>query len=366
MTQSKVRKVLFYINTISTGGAERVLVQLTKHFSKAGWETVLVTSYPSENEYTVCAEVKRVSLEPEELKQSRLQRNISRIRKLRRICKSEKPNVMISFMQEPNFRAVLAAAGLPVKTIVSVRNDPNREYAGVLGKLTGKLILPMADGCVFQTEEAKAWFPKRLQKKSAIIQNEVSEDFFKTQRNSAHDIVTVGRLCEQKNHRLLINAFAEIAQKHPDEKLLIYGSGAQDKLLREQIEALRMNDRVLLMGSTNDVPEVLSRSKVFALSSDYEGMPNCLLEALAVGVPSVATDCPCGGPRTVIQDGENGLLVPVGDETAMAKALDKLLSDPEYAERIGQNGKNSAMRFKPDVVFAQWRDFAQSVIDEEV
>lgn len=357
-----MKKVLFYINTLNMGGAERVMVQLTKHFSDAGWETVLVTSYPLEKEYAVSDKVKRLCLEAEQLHQSKLKRNLTRIQKLRWVCKQEKPDVMIAFMQEPNLRAVLASIGLPTKCIVSVRNDPDREYPGRLGKIVGKWILPMADGCVFQTEDAKAWFPKRLQRKSAIIQNEVTTAFFDKERGRTGNIVTVGRLSAQKNHGLLIDAFAEIAPRYPEEKLLIYGEGACRTQLQERIAQLHMEDRVYLMGLTDNVPQVLSEAKLFVLSSDFEGMPNCLLEAMAVGVPSISTDCPCGGPKTIIQNGENGILVPVGNKTEMANAMDKMLADPELLKKIGRNAKESSRKFLPDAVFLQWQTFVEQVI----
>lgn len=359
------KKIMFYINTLGKGGAERVISQLAYHFYQAGYESVLVTSFHIEDEYPLAQGVRRFSLENEQLAQSRLKKNITRIKKLRALCKNEKPDVLISFMAEPNFRAILATAGLPIKTIVSVRNDPNREYAGKLGKLVGKVLLPMADGCVFQTEDAKAWFPKRLQKKSAVIMNEVAEHFFVVGRKEPANVVTVGRLSKQKNHSLLIRAFAKITEKFPEEKLLIYGEGDCRKSLNKEIAELGLSDKVCLMGNTSCVEEVLARTKVFALSSDYEGMPNALMEALAAGVPSISTDCPCGGPKMLIEQEKNGLLVPVKDENAMAEAMERLLNDSAFANKLGNAAKKVAEGFKPDRVFEKWRSFAENVINKE-
>lgn len=132
---------------------------------QAGYRSILVTSFVDEHEYPVPEGVERVSIENEQIIQSRLKRNLSRIKALRALCKKERPAALISFMAEPNFRSILATFGLPTKCIVSVRNDPEKEYAGRLGRLVGKLLLPMADGCVFQTEQARAWFPKRRKRK---------------------------------------------------------------------------------------------------------------------------------------------------------------------------------------------------------
>lgn len=357
-------KLLFYINAIHDGGAERVMTNLTAQFAKAGNEVILLTSFVDTWEYPVAPGVRRLTMEQEEIKQNRLLRNYTRIKKLRAICKQEKPDVLISFMAEPNLRALIATIGLPVKTVVSVRNDPNREYAGILGKIVGKVLLPAADGCVFQTQEAKAWFPRRLQKKSKIIFNAVAESFFETKRACPENIVTAGRLVKAKNHSLLIRAFAKIAEKHPEEKLLIYGAGRDKEELECLINELNMNGRVVLMGATEQMQDILARAKIFVLSSDYEGMPNALMEALAVGVPSVSTDCPCGGPKMLIEHGKNGLLVPVEDETAMAEAMDRLLGDPAFAEELGKAAREKAEAFRPYIVFGQWKSFVEDTIKE--
>lgn len=356
------KKLLFYINTLGKGGAERVICQLANRFSGEGYEVTLATSFPVEGEYEVSERVRRISLEKEELRQSRLIRNITRIRKLRQLCKEWKPDGMVAFMQEPNFRAILATIGLPVKTIVSVRNDPNREYAGKIGRFVGKHIMPLADGCIFQTEEAKQWFPKKLQDKSTIIMNEVSDSFFEVQRKPSLNVVTVGRLAEQKNQCMLIRAFAKIAQKFPGQNLLIYGSGDYAERLKREINILHMENRAFLMGSTSRVQEVLAQAGVFVLSSDYEGMPNALMEALAVGVPSISTDCPCGGPNVLIRHEENGLLVPVGDENALADAMDRLLSDRAFAEKLGKQARQDAKRYEPEVIFEEWKTFVDSIL----
>ena len=355
-------KIMFYLNTLGIGGAERVMSQLATHFNKAGYCTVFVTSFAQGQEYALGEGIVRYSLEETEIPQSRIKRNVTRITKLRKLCKQENPDVLVSFMQEPNFRAILATVGLPVKTLVSVRNDPNREYAGKLGRFVGKVILPMADACVFQTEDAKAWFPKGLQKKSQVIMNDVKEEFFDIARESTGNVVTVGRLNKQKNHALLIRAYAAIAAKYPDRKLLLYGKGDLHDELHRLIDQLGMQDHISLQGATEDVAGVLSKAGVFVLSSDYEGMPNCLLEALAAGVPSISTDCPCGGPKMLIEHGKNGLLVPVGDEAALTESMDRLLSNPDFAQTLGENARQRAMDYSPEKVFAQWRAFVESLL----
>jgi len=173
-------KILFYINTISNGGAERVIVNLANSFSEKDYEVVLVTSHYSSNEYPLKSKVKRLTLEKTNLKQSFFKKNITRVYRLRKICKQERPDIVVSFMAEANFRAIIATMFLGIKTLISVRNDPNKEYSKKIYRLLAKLLYPFASGLVFQTEEAKKWFSKRIQKKSKVILNHVDEKFYQT------------------------------------------------------------------------------------------------------------------------------------------------------------------------------------------
>lgn len=352
-------KIVFYVNAINGGGAERVMVNLAKFFSENGYDTTLVTSFRDTWEYPLARTVKRLTLEETEIKQSRIKRNISRIKKLRALCKSEKPDILVSFMEEPNFRAIIATTGLPVKTLVSVRNDPNKEYAGKLGWFVGKVLLPMADGCVFQTSDVQKWFPERLQKKSKIIYNAVKEDFYKVDRKPVRgEIVTCGRLTEQKNHAMLINAFAEVEKKFPFATLKIYGEGELRGKLEEQIANLNLEQRVFLMGATDNVVKALQTADVFVLSSDYEGMPNALMEAMAAGVPCISTDCPCGGPRELFGQSAKDKLVPCDDVKQMAKAICKVMDGREQ----GTLEKKYADAFRPDKVNSMWEEYILQIL----
>ncbi len=353
---------MFYINNICHGGAERVIVNIANFLSEE-YETVFVTSTKEENEYILSQNVKRYVLENNPVNRNRLNKNLYRIRNLRKICKDEKPDVLVSFMAEPNFRSVIATLGLKTKCIISVRNDPAVEYGGKAGKLISKYLLPLADGCVFQTNDARDYFSKKLVDKSCVIYNAVKEEFFKTEHNpEGKKVVTFGRLQAQKNQMLLINAFALVLKSYPDAKLEIYGIGNLKEQLQNQIEELGVKNNVFLMGLTDNVPQILSKSAVFVLSSDYEGMPNALMEALAVGLPSVSTDCPCGGPRTLIENGVNGILIPLhSEESVLAEAICSLFENPEKSKKMGECAKVRSAEFKSDRILGEWKEYITSI-----
>ena len=359
-------KLLFYINTIRHGGAERVLTQLAKMFSMEGNKVILVTSYFADDEYGLYEGIERICLENSKLNESKIKRNVTRILKLRKILKEEKPDAVISFMKEPNFRTIIASIGLPNKVITSVRNDPNREYSGFIGTLVGKIILPLSNGCIFQTKDAQQWFPKKLIKKSCIIFNAVDESFYNVQKDFGENIVSVGRLSKQKNFKMLIEAFSQIKDQFCNVNLEIYGKGEEEEELLTLIKQLNLIDRVKLKGISDNIPNVLKKAKLFVLSSDYEGMPNCLMEAMAVGVPCIATNCPCGGPRALICNDINGILIPINDKECMSNAIFSVLNNESMAHTLGENARKKAEEFHPDIIFKQWKSFIERVISNDI
>ena len=174
-------------------------------------------------------------------------------------------------------------------------------------------------------------------------------------------IVTVGRLEKQKNQAILINAFIGLSERFPGWTLDLYGEGR----LRPVLETLIGDhaDVVRLMGETSDMRGVFSQTALFVLPSLYEGMPNALMEAMAMGIPCIATDCPCGGPAMLIQNGENGLLVPVDDERALADAMEAVMTDGELGQKLGANAKRIRESGDPKWVLGEWMEYARAIMN---
>lgn len=350
-------KILFYINTINHGGAERVIVNLANAFSKE-YHCVLVTSYKSDWEYSVNINVKRIIL-CKKTQKSFLRRNIELTGKLRKVIISEKPDVTISFMAEPNFRNIIATARLKIPTVISIRNDPEKEYPTVLFELAAKLLYPLATRIVFQTEDAKNWFPKSIRRKSHIIYNPIDNVFYENRYDGIRkNIVTTGRLVAQKNHKMLIRAFAEIVKYVPDN-LIIYGDGELRNELETYVKKLDLSERVLLPGTTKDVTQAIRKAKLFVLSSDYEGMPNSLMEAMALGVPCISTDCPCGGPRMLLK---GKCLIPVKDYKSLGEQMMNILLDKQQIIELSNYAISCAEQFKSERVYKEWNSVLGKII----
>lgn len=359
-----MQKYMFYIDSMVKGGANRVMANLTDYFCNIGKEVVLINDCRLEEtqyEYSVNGGVKRLILGNE--CKFRIFSNVKRILLLRRIIKTENPDVVVSFMGPPNIRMLIAALGLNCKKVVSVRNDPKIEYgSNRIARFIKCNIFKLADGCVFQTKEAMEYFPKAVQKKSRIIFNPVNKRFFNTQRtNEPKNIVTVGRFYEQKNHSLLIRSFARIAESIPDDNLIIYGDGIKREEMERMIAHLGLSDRIFLPGIVENVEEKLAEAKLFVLSSDYEGMPNVLMEAMAMGLPVISTDCPCGGPRALIEDEAQGILVPIKDEIALSNQMMRLVKNEDIRKEMSAATRQRAEAFESDVVFQAWEDYLEEV-----
>lgn len=356
-------KILFYINRLYDGGAERAISNTASYFAEKGWDTILLTSYREDIEYSYSSKVRRMSIEDKQIEQSFLKRNISRMRAIRRICKEEKVDVVISFMREPNCRILLATFGLPIKRIISVRSDPDQEYKGSIGRIIKKYLLPHAEGAVFQTREAMSRFPVKFQVRSAVIYNVVDDNFYKAVYKNGSDIVTCGRICPEKNHALLVAAFKKVHDRFPDACLRIYGGENSDRNLVSLIEKLQLSDSVFFMGQCDDIINVLLNAKMFVLSSDYEGLPNALMEAMAVGVPSISTDCPCGGPRELFGKDLSDMLVPVGNVDMLADKMSELLANDCKRLEIGKMMKDRARSFRTDLIGEKWVKYVISVCE---
>ncbi|MDO4499711.1 MAG: glycosyltransferase family 4 protein [Erysipelotrichaceae bacterium] len=358
-------KILFYINVLYGGGAERVLSNLANHFCQSGDNVVLCTTFASEKDYPVSKNIKRIVFEDERyVCRNVFKRNVGRITKLRETIKNERPDIVVSFMGEPNFRSIIATRGLKTKIVVSVRNDPKREYPGAIGKFISHCLMPLSDGCVFQTKEAQQYFPKKLINKSKIILNDVKEEFFNVERKPEFGkIVSLGRLSPQKNQVLLLEAFEKLSKKYNDISLEIYGDGELKTDLEGKIKEYGLQNKAFLKGNTNDVTSVLSKADIFVLTSNFEGLPNALMEAMAVGVPSISTDCPCGGPKTLIQNGANGILIPVNDLDGLVNNIEKLLLDKELKISLGENAKKRSQDFTTDKVFEQWKEYLEEIVN---
>lgn len=361
--------IICYLNMLNCGGAERVMTVLASGLASRGHAVTMVTDYASDDDFPLHERVQRVIFGGKLHKittKGRIRRTLSRIAKLRRLCVQRDADILISFVEDANSRALLATRGLKTKNLISVRVDPEQLLQDFTKRLQIKLLYPMADGCVFQTETARQAMPAKLQKKSRVIPNPISHIFYDACGcpGAEKKVVSCGRLMEQKRFDLLVDAFSRICDEFPGYSLEIYGRGLDRKTLQAKIEETGKQDRIRLMGHSGNVPEAIKNASLFVLSSDYEGLPNALMEAMALSLPVVSTDCAGGGARFLIDHGENGLLVPCGDADALADAIRKSLADPVAAKHRGEQAAQKAKTFTTENVVTQWEAYITRITKE--
>lgn len=356
-----MKRIILFISSLQKGGSERVMVNLAEYFQEQKYDVILVTQYQREKEYCISPKIRRVYSEPDEsmLDGGRIRNFCVRFRTLRKLWKTYKPDVILSFLGKNNLMAVAAAAFLPIKVAVSVRGEPTMEYQGKFMQFIAKTVFCFADGVILQTEQAGQFFPRAVQRKSVILPNPLNPQF--TERKVCADredlIVAAGRLDENKNHVMLIHAFGRIAEEYPTVKLVIYGEGELRTKLEMLIAEKGLTDRISMPGNVNDIADRIGRARIFTLTSNTEGMPNSIMEAMALGIPVIATDCPCGGPATLIEHGVNGLLVPVGDAFALADAFRRIFEDREFEQKLRENARRITETLAPEQVNKKWEDY---------
>jgi glycosyltransferase involved in cell wall biosynthesis len=228
-----------------------------------------------------------------------------------------------------------------------------------------------AAGCVFQTPDAMSFFNKKFQNKGKVILNPISEQYINpnwdinTNIERKKEIVTVGRITSQKNHLLLFEVFNEIQLKYPEYVLKLYGDIQDNDVyekLKQYISDNKLENSIIFMGLKSNPGDYIKDASMFVLSSDYEGMPNALMEAMVLGVPSISTDCPCGGPKMVIENLKNGILVPVGDKKTMAEAMEYIITHEREADIMGNEAKKLIEQVEPDKICGQWMEYILELI----
>ena len=361
-------KIMINITGLRKGGAERVVSVLANNLIKKYDIDILVQS--SNNiAYKIDKEVKIFSLEKKKRKIAIL-RNLERIINSKKIIEKEKPDIIITFLPTPSYRVLALKNKVgKIPIIVADRNDPQQEYKSIIDKILMNILYKKADGFVFQTKEQQDFFKQNIKENSTIIYNPIKDEFTKdsNEKNIKKDkvIISVGRLTAQKNQKILIDAFAKISQKYQDYRLKIFGVGELEEELKKHIKILNLEDKIKLCGVSDNIKNELQKSEIFVMPSDYEGMPNALIEAMAVGLPVIATDCPCGGPRELIKNNVNGILVRLNDIEEIRKNIELLIENKELAIHLGNEAKKIRKILNVDTIVEQWEEYIKYILNKK-
>lgn len=355
------KKIIFISNEVGNGGAGRVISILAGALAEKGHAVQVCAYHKNDDGYPLHHQVKHFLLHTS-CSQKQLSK-LNRMLQLRRIMKKNPEAVFIAFEYFVNMQTIIAGTGLRNRIIISERNDPARQNQRIIIKFMRNWLYRWADVLVCQTPDASSYFPDAIQKKAVVIANPVKEGLPLSDRGAIKkEIVSFGRLEKQKNLSLLIEAFALLHQEHPDYMLSIYGSGSEKLSLEYDIARLNLSDFITLHESAADIHERIMNSAMYVSSSDYEGLSNSMIEAMALGLPCIATDCPCGGARMMIRSYENGILVPVRDEKALFQAMKYIIENPQEAAFMSRNAARVNQDLAADKVTADWEQIISGQI----
>lgn len=339
-----MKKVVFVTGRLGGGGSERVLTLIANQMRQDGYDVSIISFGGDTNEYDNACDVIYLACAYK----------INLIFSLRKTIRSLNPDVLIAFEYHVGMKTILASIGLNTKVIVSERNDPHELDAKKAKKVLRDILYRKLDCLVCQTPDARAYFNPKIRKKAVVIGNPIKSNLPEWVGQDSNILLNYCRLEKQKNLPMLIKAFEIVKKNHPEALLEIYGEGTEEEYLRNLIKDNNLDSCVKLNAFSSQIHQIAANAYAFVSCSDYEGISNSMLESMAIGMPVICTDCPIGGARMVIQDGINGILVPVGDYKKMAKRINEILDNKNKAVEIATRAKELRYKYSIEKVVEMW------------
>jgi len=341
------KRIIIVISSLGSGGAERNAALLASSWADRGDSVFLLTTFLSESEddfYTLSSSVNRIRLSQKITVNKRsIYFNLQRGKIFRRIIKSINPDVVVSFMDHVNVLTLLCLTGTKIPVVALERSNPFRQHLGYLTEWSRPFTYRwLAFSVCCQTERVADRLKSQWGINAVVLPNPLNPVFFSRTHNfeqRSELILSVGRMTSEKGHEFLLRSWARLAMSYPFWKLRLVGDGEDRSRLEMLANKLQISDQVEFVGRVNDIVEEYQRAQIFVLPSLYEGFPNALLEAMALGCACIASDCE-SGPREMIRHQENGLLCEPGDIEDLSSALKILLDNSPLRSRLSHEAKN--------------------------
>lgn len=349
-------KVSLVIFALGNGGAERILSTLANRWSRQGHQVdIILLGKNNQADYPLDPSVNVVALGLDSKSSGiagAVSGNLRRTRALRQQLRILEPDVVVGFMDSTNVLTALASVGL-CRTVLTEHTVPTVCMTR-LWKILRLIAYPLADVVVVQTEEARKHYPRYLGRRVVVLPNPVK---FPLTKDVGREkvVVSMGRLSPEKRFDVLIRVFSDVYSDFPDWRLIILGEGAERERLEELSVSLGVSDRVSLPGWQKSPADYLASSSIYAMTSEFEGFGNAMVEGMSMGLPVVAYDCPVG-PRSILRDGEDGWLVANDDDVGMSMALRSLMIDENLRAKMGRSAQQVRDRFNEEVVMGRWDD----------
>lgn len=388
------KEIVFLIKVMQGGGAERVVSLLSRAAAEKGNCVSLVLTHQNKTDAVlkdIDSRINVISL-PDETENQKVSflapkllmlfariigklgfkekssvlkyrsRNYKSIVWLKKYFKKHKNASAVAFLYDSIFLTLLAK-NKSNRVIISERGDPAQSSGSKTVAAFMKKEFCKADGIVFQSPDAQKWYQNNTPVKGTVIFNPIKPDLPEVYSGiRSKKIVNFCRISAQKNLAVLVDAFAEFSETFPEYELDIIGDPVGNEVegyldsVNERIRYHHLENSIHISPARSDIHDYIKDYAMFVSSSDYEGMSNSMLEAMAMGIPCVCTDCPAGGARAVIKDGENGLLTPVGDAHALSEAMKKIASDPSLTDKLTKNSVKIRKEQSVEKIIKEWME----------
>lgn len=361
-----MQRLVLVISSLKPGGAERVLSELANYWRSKGHDVCIVTLASPKDKpfYFLDSRIRLIQLGKSQMESSFFLRFLNifkRIFSLRKTLKLLDSDIIISFVDMMNLTTLIAAWGLKVPVIVSERTHPAYYKLPDLYQKLRYFLYPKAAYVVMQTESSATYFKgfSNLEVIPNAVQRPPKTKIWSDE--NIRQIISVGRLCPYKGFDTLINAFSVLVKEYVNLRLTIYGEGLERSKLECLIQSLDLCDKISLPGLTKNIQEALLEADIFVFPSHYEGFPNALCEAMAAGLPVIASNC--SGNIDIIRDGVDGRLFPVGDVKILTKIMRELLENSAECKQLAQVSKEICLRFNSESIFSMWDDIIKKAKD---
>ncbi len=372
-----MKNVFVLLSSLGSGGAERVAVGLANAWAQRSMQVTLMPTHSNFDGSSFYAIDERVNVRPlvEPGRTGRVGEKywgfFARLYRLRRLLVRARADVVVAFLPNVNIATILATTGTGIPSVVGERSDPSIQPMGAFWRFACWALYRFANALTVQTSAVARKIPSTFGgvRRIEVMPNPLPAGLLAHEHRPDRDaqrrvLLSLGRLAPEKQVGQIIDVFSRLAVEHADWDLHVYGEGTLEAQLRDQVAALGLQERVSFKGPTRQPWLAMEDADLFVMNSRFEGFPNALLEAMGVGLPCVAADCP-SGPREISREGQDALLFAPDDLDTMRRHLHTLMDDIAARERLGRQARTSvSQRYSLESVLARWDSLLSTVASQ--